>query len=159
MIRITGTPGELAKDNRLIVPDQEIAAAAELTNQDSNSTENEFPSDILLSENPIRSEADLDMLEALTVALNEDRTNGANPESLESIVVYELLQNNSAILSHNTQEDSQCTRSPRTLEANQITSRVNNFADAQLDQQVLGAHYQQASRCWDPKSRYTSNVC
>ena len=29
---ITGTPGELAKDNRRIVPDQEIATAAELTN-------------------------------------------------------------------------------------------------------------------------------
>ena len=78
------------------------------------------------------------MLEDLTVALNEDRTNGANPDSLDSIVVYELLKNNSAIFSHGTQEDSQCARSPRTLEVNQITTQSDNLENAPLEQQDLG---------------------
>ena len=97
------------QESSSVTADQETNSNPAM-NQESNSTENEFPSAILLLKKPIRSEDDFDMLEDLPVVLNEDRTNGANPDSLEDVVIYELMKNKSAITPHIIQEDTQCTR-------------------------------------------------
>jgi hypothetical protein len=62
-----------------------------MSDLDSRSTENEFPSAILLSENIIRSEDDYDMLEGITIVMREDVTNGAAQDSLDEIIIYEIM--------------------------------------------------------------------
>ena len=117
----TVTLDDLLREEISIVSDQESTSAttdqgitsSPAVNHDSNSSENDFPSALLLSENPARSDNDYDMLEDLTGVLNEDRTNGANLDSLERAIIYELMQNNSTII---TQEDTQFASSPMTFE-------------------------------------------
>ena len=77
-----------------------------------------MPSASLLLDKPIRSEDDFDMLEDLT---DEGRTNGANPDSLEEVINYELMKNKAAIMSNIVQEDTQCVTNPMVLQIHETS--------------------------------------
>ena len=79
---MTITLDDLLMEETPIVSDQESTSLttdqettpSQAVNQESTALENEFQREILLSENPVRSEDDFDMLEDLKGFLNEDRS-------------------------------------------------------------------------------------
>ena len=103
--------------------------------QNSNSTVNEFPSSVLLSENLFPPEEDFDMMEEITTATTEDRTNGIAPDSMDEAIIIKIMkttlqigQNEEAQFAagldeaEHTAESSNC-KQPNTPEINESTQR------------------------------------
>ena len=80
---------------------------------------NEFFCAILLSQNPIRSEDDYDMLKDINLAKNEDRTNGVAQDSMDEALIYNIMPSPKTIQNI---EDTQRAIKPIQLEEQAISS-------------------------------------